>query len=175
MDNLIKFIKSIFAKKEESTNLATVLPAPPAPVIESVTATTPVSARYRKAKRPVDKLIIHCTASDYAHHDNVETIDKWHKEKGWSGIGYHYVILKDGSVKLGRDIDIVGAHCQGQNKGSIGIVLTGYKYFSHAQMISLKLLVGELCQMYNLKRSDVYPHSKFANKACPNFDIYEII
>ena len=171
MDKLINLIKGLLNKQE-------IKPAPVLTMPEINVTPLPevrIESKYRKTNRPVNKLILHCTASDYAHHDNVETIDKWHKEKGWSGIGYHYVILKDGSVKLGRDIDKIGAHCQGQNTGSIGICLTGYKFFSHAQFVSLKLLFGELCNLYNLKRSDVYPHSKFANKACPNFDIYEVI
>ena len=172
MDKVVNFFKALFGKKKQEQVAFVVSEPPVIAEISEVKVTTPT---YKKSERAINKIIIHCTASDYAHHDNVETIDKWHKEKGWSGIGYHYVILKDGSVKLGRDIDKVGAHCIGQNADSIGIVLTGYKFFSSAQKVSLKLLVGELCQMYNLTRNDVFPHSKFANKACPNFDIYEVI
>lgn len=54
-----------------------------------------------------------------------ESIHEYHKSKGWSGIGYHYYIGKDGKIYNGRPENAEGAHTKGQNKNSIGICLEG--------------------------------------------------
>ena len=56
---------------------------------------------------------------------NANDIDRWHKQKGWKGIGYHYVILLDGTVEQGRELEAVGAHCSGHNAHSVGICYIG--------------------------------------------------
>ena len=56
---------------------------------------------------------------------SAQQIDQWHKEKGWSGIGYHYFVRKDGSVYRGRPEWAVGAHVQGMNHCSLGICAEG--------------------------------------------------
>ena len=76
--------------------------------------------------REIDKLIVHCTATREGDDSiNVEVIDGWHKRRGWSGIGYHFLILIDGTIEHGRPIDKMGAHCKGYNKNSIGISYVG--------------------------------------------------
>ncbi len=79
------------------------------------------------------KAVIHHTAS---HDVSRDTIDKWHKERGWDGIGYHYVIRKDGSIEIGRNRNITGAHAKGRNN-RLGIALTGYDEFTPEQIESL--------------------------------------
>jgi N-acetylmuramoyl-L-alanine amidase len=106
----------------------------------------------------------------------VETINAWHIERGFSGIGYHYVILKDGSVCPGRPEDVAGAHCRGHNTGSIGICLTGRKLFTREQFLTLEKLVKELCQKYKLEMSQVLAHSDLdSGKTCPNFNVKELV
>ena len=86
------------------------------------------------------RAVIHHTASKDV---SVETIDRWHKERGWDGIGYHYVIRKDGTVYKGRLLTKFGAHAKSRNH-YIGIALTGHDYFTRAQVSSLKNLLIEL-------------------------------
>jgi len=52
-------------------------------------------------------------------------IRQWHKLRGWSDIGYHYVIRRDGRIELGRPIEQVGAHVKGHNSDSIGVCMVG--------------------------------------------------
>ena len=99
------------------------------------------------AERDIDTIIIHHTASKDV---SAYVIDQWHRERGWSGIGYHYVIREGGRVETGRDINKVGAHAKGRNTGSIGIALTGYDDFTEAQKTSLRMLVKELRTKYNI-------------------------
>lgn len=66
---------------------------------------------------------IHHSAS---HDVGAEEIDRWHKEKGWRGIGYHFVVRQNGSIELGRNINDAGAHNRGKNQTHIGICVTGH-------------------------------------------------
>lgn len=79
----------------------------------------------KKSKRRIDYIAVHCTASREGQAMTVEEIRKNHKAQGWSDIGYHYVITLDGSVHLGRDVDIAGSHVKGYNANSIGVVYVG--------------------------------------------------
>ena len=121
--------------------------------------------------RKIDKIIIHCSDSFFG---DAALIDAWHKERGFSGIGYHYVILLNGVCEDGRPLEMTGAHCKGDNEKSIGICLIGKDSFADEQMVSLKELCLKLMKEYGIKASDIYGHSERPggkNKTCPNFDV----
>lgn len=86
------------------------------------------------------RAVIHHTASPDV---SAKVIDRWHKERGWSSIGYHFVIRADGSVEKGRELWKQGAHAKGRNN-YIGIALTGYDKFTPAQINSLRRLILKL-------------------------------
>jgi len=92
------------------------------------------------AEMDLSKAVIHHTAS---HDVSAKTIDQWHKERGWDGIGYHFVIRADGTIEEGRNINKRGAHAKGRNH-YLGIVLTGYDIFTKEQIEALKLLLSQL-------------------------------
>ena len=71
--------------------------------------------------RKIDKIIIHCSATKEGIDFKAKDIDVWHRNQGWDGIGYHYVVDLDGTVEKGRNIEKAGAHTVGQNANSIGI------------------------------------------------------
>ena len=75
--------------------------------------------------RKITKIIVHCSATPEGRDYTVADIDRWHRQKGWNGIGYHFVIYRDGSVHTGRDVEVMGAHCTGQNANSIGVCYIG--------------------------------------------------
>ena len=75
--------------------------------------------------RTITLIIIHCSAVRPYQTSTAAQIDSWHRARGWNGIGYHYVILRDGTVQPGRPEDAVGAHCVGHNAHSIGICYEG--------------------------------------------------
>lgn len=136
--------------------------------------------------RKINKIIIHCSASDFG---NAQRIREWHLERGWSDIGYHYVInngkvfkddkinqrVQDGFIEKGREDSTVGAHTQGQNSNSIGICLVGNKDFTKEQFCSLNTLLDSLLKAYNLTKNDVYGHYNFSSKTCPNFNVQEFM
>lgn len=129
--------------------------------------------------RKIDKIIIHCSATKANQDIGVAEIDEWHKKRGWAGIGYHFVIRRNGKIEKGRPLEAIGAHCKGQNKNSIGICLAGginingepENNFTPAQFQSLRKLVADLKN--NFPQATIHGHNEFANKACPCFNVQE--
>lgn len=128
--------------------------------------------------RNINEIIIHCAATPEGKPFTVADIDRWHRQRGWKGIGYHFVIYLDGSVYKGRPIELVGAHCLGHNANSIGICYIGgctadgkrpKDTRTPAQKASLVRLVSELRRQY--PKATVHGHCEFADKACPAFDV----
>ena len=129
--------------------------------------------------REINKIIVHCSATPEGRDVDIETIRGWHvNERGWSDIGYHYVIELDGAIKKGRPVSIQGAHTKGHNKNSIGICYVGgteddikipKDTRTDAQKESLTALLLEL-KTVNYCDAIVHSHSDFSNKDCPSFD-----
>lgn len=71
----------------------------------------------------LSRVILHHSAS--ALTTTRDQIDQWHRDKGWSGCGYHYVVEGDGTVQVGRRLPGQGAHARGANTDSIGICIVG--------------------------------------------------
>ena len=73
---------------------------------------------FRKPARHVDRVFLHCSASDDPDHDDIETIRRWHvDERGWSDVGYHYFIRSDGTLQEGRPLERIPAAQAGHNAG----------------------------------------------------------
>jgi N-acetylmuramoyl-L-alanine amidase len=141
-----------------------------------------VAAGMKKSKRTITEIIVHCTATPEGKDYTVDDIRKWHTAKppqgrGWSDIGYHYVIYRNGQVHEGRYVDIVGAHCAGHNLHSIGVVYVGgvasdgrtpKDTRTEQQKAALLSLLIDLKKLY--PRAKIYGHRDFANKDCPSFN-----
>lgn len=127
--------------------------------------------------RLIQRIIIHCSATKPGQCVNSEIIDKWHRDKGYKKIGYHYVILPDGTIEKGREEYEIGAHCTSYNSDSIGICYVGgldekgkpKDTRTPQQKIALKNLVKDLCNRYKIK--DIAGHNDYSNKACPCFNV----
>lgn len=127
--------------------------------------------------RNIKEIIVHCTATPDGRSYTVEDITRWHIERGFATIGYHYVVYRDGSIHEGRDIEIAGAHCTGHNTCSIGVCYVGgmdktNRYpcdtRTDAQKASLVKLLTDLRKFY--PHAQIHGHRDFAAKACPSFD-----
>lgn len=130
-----------------------------------------------KSSRNINELIVHCSATPEGKSFTTDDIKKWHLARGFSDIGYHYVIYLDGSVHAGRPIDKIGAHCTNHNSHSIGICYIGgvakdgktpKDTRTEAQKKSLIKLLKDLLVLY--PKASIHGHRDFANKACPSFD-----
>lgn len=134
----------------------------------------------KKSTRTIKEIILHCSATPEGKDYDVATIKKWHLQRGFSDIGYHYVIYRDGSIHNGRDVNISGAHCTNHNSKSIGVCYIGgldstgknaKDTRTEEQKKSLVSLVKQLMSIYKLSASNVHCHNEYANKACPSFKI----
>jgi N-acetylmuramoyl-L-alanine amidase len=148
--------------------------------------------------RQVNNIIIHCSDSLWGC---AREIRQWHLARGFSDIGYHFVILNgvptfnhqknmhripvlDGSIEAGRYLDDdgfisdveVGAHCLGYNDHSIGVCLVGAHDFTAKQMEALYRLLVDLSIAYHIPAQNILGHYETASgkaegKTCPNLDM----
>lgn len=133
-------------------------------------------------RKTTDFIAVHCSASLPDPATDAKVIDRWHRQRGFLMIGYHFVIKTDGTVEPGRDEDSIGAHVEGYNARSIGVCMVGgvdangpagkpVNNFTPAQFTSLTRLLMELRRKY--PKVVIQGHRDFPNvaKACPSFDV----
>lgn len=75
--------------------------------------------------RNIKYIIVHCSATAEGKDFKEKDIDKWHRQRGFTCIGYHYVVDLDGKIEVGRPESQIGAHCKGYNSVSIGVCYVG--------------------------------------------------
>ena len=119
----------------------------------------------------IKNLIIHCSDTPDMEDIGALEIHKMHLGFGWEGIGYHYIIRKNGKIENGRPEFWIGAHTYGLNKKSLGICLIGRNNFSKEQFKSLHNLLLNCKKKY--PEAIIKGHSQAieTNKTCPNFDV----
>lgn len=130
-----------------------------------------------KSRRRITEIIVHCTATPEGKDYTIKDITSWHKQRGFTTIGYHYVVYRDGSVHTGRDVNVAGAHCTGHNAHSIGVCYVGglakdgktpKDTRTNVQKASLEILLRKLRTLYPTAK--IYGHNTFSAKSCPCFD-----
>lgn len=165
-------------------------------IVGSKTLALLIPMHYKKSKRTINEIVIHCTATPEGQDKTVAQIRKEHMTpvskggRGWSDIGYHYVIYRNGHIEAGRDVDKIGAHATDHNAHSIGVCYVGgvenrsgvpYAQLKPkdtrtlAQKAALLNLLADLRKLYpNAKiishRDCRMINGKLPNKACPSFD-----
>jgi N-acetylmuramoyl-L-alanine amidase len=128
--------------------------------------------------RLIDSLIVHCSATPYGAYFDATDIHGWHTSppNEWKAIGYHYVILLDGTIQKGRIDEEVGAHAKDYNDNSLGICLIGgtdddgVAYddgYTKEQYRSLLVLLQKLKDTYEDSVIIAHKELKNVNKACP--------
>lgn len=130
----------------------------------------------RKSKRAINLIVVHSTATQEGKDYSVDWLRQLHKSKGYADIGYHYVVYRDGTLHLGRNIDKQGAHAKGHNYGSIGIVYIGgvdaqgkaKDTRTEAQKATLVALLKQLRKFY--PKAEIVGHRNLNKTACPSFD-----
>lgn len=144
--------------------------------------------------RHITHIVVHCSATRGSLDIRAADIDRWHRARGWAGIGYHYVITRRGEVEAGRPEEQFGAHVAGFNRTTIGVCLVGgiledgktaSANFTEAQMHALGSLILTLHAKYPgatiLGHRDLSPDKDGDGvverhewlKECPCFDVRE--
>lgn len=130
--------------------------------------------------RAIRLIIIHYSAVRPHQTSSAAQIDCWHRQQGWKGIGYHYVVRRDGSIEHGRPLWEVGAHCEGQNSHSVGICYEGgldkagkpADTRTPEQKKTLRDLLERLHRLF--PKALIVGHRELNPwKACPCFDVSE--
>lgn len=146
-------------------------------IVGPKTLTLLIPCRFKKSKRTITEIIVHCSATPEGKDFTVDDIRKWHRQRGFTDVGYHYIVYRNGHVMDGRDVDLVGAHCTNHNAHSIGVCYIGGMDAANrnpkdtrtlAQKAALLSLLVDLKKIYY--GAKIYGHRDFANKACPSFD-----
>ena len=125
--------------------------------------------------RVITEIYIHHSASRKKKTD-LDLIDRWHKERGWKGVGYHWVIEAEGVLKRGRHIDVVGAHVKGKNKHSVGICVCGNfeeEEPDAKQLETLWVVVNGLQKLYGIPKEKVFAHREAGSTLCCGKNLYE--
>ncbi len=128
--------------------------------------------------REIKHIVIHHSKSSLK--TTAEDIDKWHRERGWAGIGYHFVVEGDGKLVRGREVSRIGAHVRGHNSNSIGICVVGdnaivARKWRASQITSLVKVVDILKVMF--PEAIVLGHRDMpdTNTSCPGLFIKELL
>lgn len=137
-----------------------------------------------RSRRTITRIVVHSTATPEGKDYTVDYIRRLHKQaNGWSDIGYHYVIYRDGTLHEGRNVNLSGAHTRGYNANSIGIVYIGGTSATEKdkngnlkakdtrtpeQKATLLRLLKDLRQMY--PKAQIVGHRDLNATACPSFD-----
>lgn len=130
-----------------------------------------------KLVRHISKIIVHVTDSPDSLDIGVKEVRSWHtdpppKGNGWSDIGYHFLVKRDGVMEIGRPVEKAGAHCKGHNSNSVAICWVGRAKPTTVQYQSLLNTTRLLMQVYGISKADVYGHRELApGKDCPALDM----
>ena len=128
--------------------------------------------------RTITLIVIHCSAVKPDQMSSAAQIDSWHRKRGFHlGIGYHYVIRKDGTIEQGRPLGTVGAHCYGENYHTVGVNIVGNFEIAEpepAQMASAARLLAAICRFYGFAPGSdtIFGHRDFNATACPGENLY---
>ena len=127
--------------------------------------------------RVIRLIIIHCSAVRPWQVSGQQDIDRWHRQQGWNGCGYHYVVRRDGTIETGRPLEMVGAHCVHHNQHSIGVCYEGgldadgltADTRTAAQKVAMRQLLEKLHEQF--PKAVIAGHNVFdPTKDCPCFD-----
>ena len=127
--------------------------------------------------RIITLIIIHGSAVCPDQVSGFREIDRWHRQQGWNGCGYHYVVRRDGTIETGRPLEMVGAHCVHHNQHSRGVCYEGgldadgltADTRTKIQKVAMRQLLEKLHEQF--PKAIIAGHNVFdPTKDCPCFD-----
>ena len=131
-------------------------------------------------REATDMIVIHHTGENDID-ASAEQIHEWHlNNPGWAGIGYHYVIRKNGTIERGRPEWAIGSHAYGENSHTIGIHLSGdfmTAYPTEIQIERVALLIANICEDYDIPtdREHIVGHGELMATDCPGTHLQALL
>lgn len=132
---------------------------------------------FEKPARPVDRVFLHCSASEAAAAAGalLALVRKWHvEERGWADVGYHFLVDRAGAVIPARPLSATPAAQRGHNTGTIAICAHGLNSFPSPQLAAVAALCRAINQAY-LGRISFHGHCEVSAKSCPVFDYHGLL
>lgn len=137
---------------------------------------------YLSEREHTDLIVIHHTGNPQNDNLSAATIHDSHIAQGWAGIGYHFVVRKNGTVELGRPVECLGSHAYGENYHSIGIHICGNFELDGAvptseQIEATARLLADLATEYQIiiDAETVVGHRDLMATACPGQNLYALL
>lgn len=133
----------------------------------------------REIVRAIKRIVLHTDGPEYVNGDKAPGTDHSagqirlaHLRRGWSDIGYHYVIRTNGHIEIGRPLGLPGAHAKGYNYTSIGVCCSGHgdlEEWTLEQIASVVLLSRLVMEFTDIGVEDVVGHNELLGvyKTCP--------
>jgi len=118
-------------------------------------------------RRSTNRVIVHHSASSDV---SAATIHGWHLNQSWSGIGYHFVIRRNGNIERGRELSAIGSHSGPKGNGdSVGVCLTGNFEIDKPTAAQINSLVWLITRYLEPRYGSlqVVGHSDVMATACP--------
>ena len=132
----------------------------------------------------INEIIIHVLDTPVEKDFDISDVNDWHRQRGFTdensnGVycGYHFIILKDGTIQYGRPLDRIGAHCIGHNRFSVGVALEGGKRDGKTAdtrtSIQTEVLHDLVLSLFKTVPSiqRVSGHNRYSGRSCPNFNV----
>jgi len=134
---------------------------------------------YSRIETEVEHVVVHHSAGSNTNRNYTQVVRDiyiYHTEvNGWSDIGYHYVIKKDGTIEEGRPLKKTGAHVRGANRGTVGVCFVGLNHFTKAQMKAAWRIIPLIEEKVG-KKLKLKGHNDYTKwKTCPNFVIRDFL
>lgn len=132
-------------------------------------------------RRHTDLIFVHCSCTKPSQDFDIKDIDRWHRERGFLKVGYHFVIKRDGTKQIGRGLMEAGAHVKAYNHRSIGICLIGGSAEIDIKIAEATFTPEQYATLYNLiidlkkqfPEAKVLGHNEVSAKDCPSFNVQE--
>ena len=132
-------------------------------------------------RQTTDLIFVHCSATKQSMDTDIKDIDRWHRERGFLKVGYHFVIKRDGTLQKGRELMEAGAHVKSYNHRSIGLCLIGGVSETNIEVWENNFQPVQFSTLYNLlvdlkekfPDAKIMGHNEVSSKACPSFNVQE--
>jgi N-acetyl-anhydromuramyl-L-alanine amidase AmpD len=132
-------------------------------------------------RQTTDLIFVHCSATKPSMDTDIKDIDRWHRERGFLKVGYHFVIKRDGTLQKGRELMEAGAHVKSYNHRSIGLCLIGGVSETNIEVWENNFQPVQFSTLYNLlvdlkekfPDAKIMGHNEVSPKACPSFNVQE--
>ena len=130
-----------------------------------------------ESRKFTNAIVVHHAGMSRNEDMSLKDIHKLHLGNGWAGVGYHFIVHKNGVIEHARPLEKIGAHAYKHNRYTVGICMTGNFDIgipTPAQALATEELVAALCLHYDIipARNTIWGHMDLCDTSCPGRNFY---